>query len=101
MSDKRFHIVCPGCNGQLVIDAATGEIISHKKAKEPIAGGKNLEGLFQEMRDSRSRAESVFEKEKAAMKDRDRLLAEKFEEAMKRAEEEDDGLPPPRPFDLD
>ncbi len=35
------------------------------------------------------------------MKDRDRLLEEKFEEAKKRADEADDGKPPPRPFDFD
>jgi hypothetical protein len=33
--------------------------------------------------------------------DRDRLLQEKFEEAMKHAEDADDGTPPPRPFDFD
>ncbi len=40
-------------------------------------------------------------REMAALKDRDRLLEEKFEEALKRAEEEPDDAPPPRPFDLD
>jgi hypothetical protein len=101
MSGQRFHITCPGCSAEIVVDAATGEILTHKKVKEPLAGGRDLDGLFQEMKDSRSRAESLFEKEKQALKDRERLLAEKFDEAMKRAEEDDDGSPPPRPFDLD
>ena len=35
------------------------------------------------------------------MKDRSRLLDEKFEEALRRAEEEPADVPPPRPFDLD
>ena len=43
----------------------------------------------------------MFEREVAAHKDRDRLLKEKFDEAMKRAEDADDGTPPPRPFDFD
>jgi hypothetical protein len=37
----------------------------------------------------------------AAMKDRDRLLEEKFKQALERAKEEPDDVPPPRPFDLD
>ncbi len=35
------------------------------------------------------------------MKDRDRLLEEKFQEALKRAEEEPDDERPLRPIDLD
>ena len=46
-------------------------------------------------------AEETFEREVAAMKDRDRLLEEKFREALKRAEEEPEDVPPPRPWDLD
>ena len=45
-------------------------------------------------------AERLETLEKAAMADKDRILEEKFREAMKRAEEEPD-LPPKRPFDMD
>ena len=53
------------------------------------------------MDSQRTRAEEVFERERAAQKDRSRLLEEKFEEAFRRASEDDDDTPPPRPFDLD
>ena len=43
----------------------------------------------------------VFEREMSAMKDRDRLLEEKFREAVRRAEESPDEGRPKRPFDLD
>ena len=46
-------------------------------------------------------ADEIFEREKAALKDRDRLMDEKFKEAVKRAEEEPDTGRPVRPFDLD
>ena len=49
----------------------------------------------------KAEAEEVFEREVAAMKDRDRLLEEKFQQALKRAEEEADDEPLKRPIDLD
>lgn len=102
MSDEgKLTLRCPECNADLVVDATTGEILFHKKAKEPLAGGKDFDSLLEGLDDDKSRAEEIFEREKAAMKDRDRLLEEKFEEAMRRAEEEPDEEPPPRPFDLD
>lgn len=97
----RLLIDCPGCHAQLVVDRATGEILSHKAPRSAPAGGKTLEGLFDEMKAGKERAEDLFEQERAAQKDRDRLLAEKFEEALKRAENEPDETPPVRPFDLD
>ena len=102
MADTRsLRVVCPECSADLVIDAATGEILHHKKAKLPIAGGKSFDALMQGLEDDRSRAEEIFEREREAMKDRDRLLAERFEEAMKNAGDLDDVTPPRRPFDLD
>jgi hypothetical protein len=85
----------------MVIDTATGQILSHKKAKQPIAGGKDLDALLKGLDDDKAKAEDIFQREVAAMKDRDRLLEEKFREAMRRAEEEPDEGPPRRPFDLD
>jgi hypothetical protein len=100
-SPKRHILRCPDCQSELVVDAATGEILSHKAAKRPPAGGKSFEGLMADLDEQKARAEDLFEKEKAAMKDRDRLLEEKFQEALKRAEEDPDDGPPRRPFDLD
>ena len=97
----RLLLDCPSCHAHLVVDRATGEILSHEVSQAAPAGGKTLEGLFDEMRAGKERAEDLFEQERAAQKDRDRLLAEKFEEALKRAESEPDDTPPLRPFDLD
>ena len=84
-----------------MIDAATGEVISHRAIKKPPAEGKDMETLLAELDQEKAEAESVFEREMAAMEDRDRLLEEKFEQALKRAEEEPDDGPIPRPIDLD
>lgn len=102
MSKKdRLSLRCPECSAELVVDAATGEILFHKRAKEAPAGGKDFDALLEGLKHERSRADEIFEREKAALKDRDRLLEEKFQEALRRAEEEPDEGPPRRPFDLD
>lgn len=101
MSKKRFILTCPDCKADLVIDAATGEILAHRAAKRAPAGGKDLDSLFADLDQEKARAEDVFERERAALKDHDRLLEEKFDEALRRAEEEPDDEPPVRPWDLD
>jgi hypothetical protein len=98
---RKLTVRCPECSSDLVIDAATGEVLSHRKAKQPPAGGKDFDALLKGLDEDKSRAENVFEREVAALKDRDRLLEEKFREAMRRAEEEPDEGRPVRPFDLD
>jgi hypothetical protein len=101
MPAKRLQVRCPECDSDLVIDAETGQVLSHRRAKQPLAGGKDFDSLLRGLDENRARAEAVFEQEKAAMKDRSRLLEEKFDEALRRAEEEPADVPPPRPFDLD
>jgi hypothetical protein len=98
---RNFSFRCPECDGHLVIDSATGEVLAHRPAKKPLAGGKDFDTLLQDLDKDKAEAEEVFEREVAAMKDRDRLLEEKFQQALKRAEEETDDGPFPRPIDLD
>lgn len=97
----KLTLRCPECGSDLVVDAATGAVLSHRKPKQPPAGGKDFDSLLKGLDEEKSRAEDVFQREVAAMKDRDRLLEEKFREAMRRAEEEPDEGPPRRPFDFD
>ncbi len=99
--NRKLTVRCPDCNSDLVIDAATGQILSHRKAKQLPAGGKDFDALLKGLDDDKERAEDIFQREVAAIKDRDRLLEEKFREAMRRAEEEPDEGPPRRPFDFD
>ena len=102
MADTRkLTVRCPECSSDLVVDAATGEVLSHRKPKAPLAGGKDFDSLFKELDEGKAKAQDVFDRELAAFDDRDRLLDEKFKEALRRAEEEPDEGPPKRPFDLD
>lgn len=97
---QKLSVVCPDCGAEIVVDAATGTVLSHRAPKAPPAGGKDFDALLAGLDEGKARAEELFERERTAFADRDRLLEEKFKEAMKRAEEEPD-LPPKRPFDLD
>lgn len=92
---------CPDCGLHMVVDATTGEVLQHRKTRQPPAGGKDFDALLEDLDREKEDAEKIFAREFAAMKDRDRLLDEKFKKALERAEEEPDDQPPPRPFDLD
>lgn len=98
---RKLTVRCPDCGSDLTVDAATGEVLAHRKPKEPLAGGKDFDSLLAGLDAEKARAEELFEREKAAMADRERLLEEKFQEALKRAEEDPDDGPPKRPWDLD
>lgn len=97
---EKLTVACPECGAEIVVDGATGAVLSHRAPKAAPAGGKDFDALLKGLDEGKARAEELFERERAAFADRDRLLEEKFKEAMKRAEEEP-GLPPKRPFDLD
>ena len=96
----RHPIRCPECGSELVVDAATGEILSHRAPKTPLGGGKSFDSLFADLEAQKATAEDRFEREKAAHADRSRLLEEKFQEALKRADETPDEAVR-RPFDDD
>ncbi len=101
MASERWTVRCPDCDCELVIDRLTGEVLLHKSAKKPIAGGRSMDDLMSEMEAGKERAEDIFSQEMAAHEDRDRILQDRFEEALKRAEETPDEEIGPRPIDLD
>ncbi len=94
-------VSCPECGADLTIDLATGQVLFHKAAERQPAGGKDFDELLAGLDESKQRAAAVFEREVSALKDHDRLMEEKFREALRRAEEEPDEEPPLRPWDLD
>src|SRR3954465_5968190 len=100
-AERRLHVRCPDCDTERVAAATTGEVIGHRAGKRPLAGGKDFDSLMRGLDEGKAHAEAVFEQEKSALKDRSRLLDAKFEEALRRAEEEPADTPPPSPFDAD
>jgi len=97
----KLTLRCPDCNSHLVVDAATGEVLFHQSPEAPPAEGRDLASLLDDLDQQKEQAEEIFAREMDALKDRDRLLEDKFAEALKRAEDEPDDGPPVRPFDLD
>jgi len=94
---EKFSIICPCCEAVLVIDAQTGAILSHEEKKKVLGSFEDLKGELGKQKELR---DQLFSQEMSSMKDRERLLDEKFKEAMKRAEGEKD-VPYRNPLDLD
>ena len=94
-------VTCPDCGAEIAIDVATGAVLHHRPARRERDTEKDFDALLSGLDESKARAEDVFAREMSAHKDRDRLMEEKFREAMRRAEEEPDDEPVLRPWDLD
>lgn len=98
MADStQFTILCPCCEATLLIDAQTGAIISHEEKAKPLA---SFEEMAKGMEKQKQVREQLFAQELGSMKDRERILEEKFRDAMKRAEKDKD-KPMINPLDLD
>ena len=93
----RWTVLCPCCEASIVVDAQTGAIISHQEKAKPLA---SFEEMAKQMEQKKQLREQVFSQELGSLKDRERILEEKFREAFKRAESEKD-KPYINPLDID
>jgi uncharacterized Zn finger protein (UPF0148 family) len=90
MSDRnRFTIICPCCEATLTIDAQTGAILSTEEKEKPMA---SFDDMVKDLDKQKQTREQIFSQELSSMKDRGRLLEEKFQEARKRAEKDKDKI---------
>lgn len=94
---ERYAITCPCCEATLTVDANTGALIAHEEKKKVLGSFEDLKG---EMGKQKELREQIFAQEMSSMKDRERLLEEKFKEALKRADTTSD-QPYRNPLDLD
>jgi uncharacterized Zn finger protein (UPF0148 family) len=85
--NARFTVICPCCEATLVVDAQTGALISHEEKAKPVA---SFEAMAKDLERQKQTREQIFAQEMGSLKDRERLLEEKFREAMKRAEKDKD-----------
>ena len=83
----------------LVIDAATGLLVSHTPAPRKRMF-EDLETAAQAMRDQNERKESLFRQTVEAEKNKEDLFEKKFAEALRKAKDAPEGKPL-REFDLD
>lgn len=93
----KFSIVCPCCEATITVDAMTGAVLSHEEKKKVLGSFDELKGELSKQKDLR---DQLFAQEMASMKDRERLLEEKFQEALKKADRTSKD-PFKNPLDLD
>ena len=94
---EKFNLICPCCEAALTIDAGTGAILAHEEKKKPVASFDALKDELSKQKDLR---EQLFSQEMSSMKDRERILEEKFQEALKKADTRS-GEPFRNPLDMD
>ena len=94
---SKFTIICPFCDATLTVDSQTGALLAHEEKAKPIA---SFDEMVKGLDKQKQVREQIFAQELSSMKDRDRILEEKFNEAMKRAEKDKD-KPYRNPLDLD
>jgi uncharacterized Zn finger protein (UPF0148 family) len=94
---EKFSVICPCCEATLTIDSQTGSILAHEEKKKVHGSFEDLKGELDKQKQLR---EQLFAQEMSSMKDRERLLEEKFQEALKRADTDSD-KPYKNPLDLD
>lgn len=99
--DQRLNIRCPDCGSDITVDLTSGQVVFHTAKHQTSAAGKDFDRLLAGLDESKARADEVFQREMAALEDQDRLMEEKFREAMRRSKEEPEQDPPIRPWDLD
>ncbi len=93
----RFTIICPCCDATLTVDAQTGALIAHEAKAKPIA---SFEEMAKGMERQKQTRDQIFAQELDSQKDRERILEDKFREALKRAEKDKD-IPYRNPLDID
>lgn len=96
---ETFQVPCPDCGAMILIDAATGLVISHTPAPRKKMF-EDLETAAKAMREHDERKESIFRQSVDAEKNKEDLFDKKFAEALKKAKDAPAGKPL-REFDLD
>lgn len=93
---EKFSITCPCCEAAIIIDAPTGAILAHEEKGKKTGSFEDLKNNLVKQKEQR---ENIFAQEMSSQKDRQRILEEKFQEALKRADTDSD-KPFRNPLDL-
>ncbi len=94
---KKFSIICPCCEAAITVDAQTGAILAHEEKAKKLGSFEDLKSDLDRQKEVR---ENIFAQEMSSQKDRSRILEEKFQEALKRADTDSD-KPFRNPLDLE
>ena len=92
------RVTCPCCGNAMVVDGASGEVLSEDRPKTKPA--VSFEDAVGEVRAGAQRRQDAFDKAFDRTRRLDDLLDKKFEEAKRKAKENPDAKPT-NPFDLE
>ncbi|HUX65993.1 MAG TPA: hypothetical protein VMV31_00735 [Terriglobales bacterium] len=93
-----LEVRCPDCGSQLRIDAETGLVLHHQPTRPRDV---NLDRAHEQLRRQQEQRDRRFQESVEAEKRRDDLLARKFDQSLRRVQDNPDEPPPLRDFDLD
>ena len=99
MSEMKIETRCPCCQTRMIVDGATGAVIWHDIQK-PEKGFPSMEEMIRGLDSRKKEVEEKISQESRALKDRSRILEEKFRESLRHLDKDDD-VRPIRPIDLD
>lgn len=94
--EDRIQVLCPCCNNRMVVDVATGEVLSEERPKKP---ARSFEDALSDVRAGSEKRENAFSKAFEKTRHLEDVLEKKFEEARKKTK--DDSSRPHNPLDLD
>lgn len=97
MSGK-VQVDCPCCKTKLVVDVATGVVLSEERPKTDLSA--TFDQAMTDVKSGAARREDAFSKAFDRTKNLDDLLQKKFDEARRKAASEP-GTKPKNPLDLD
>jgi hypothetical protein len=100
MSDEAFEVSCPDCGAMIKVDPVTRAIIAHTPAPRKRMF-EDFTDAAKALREADARRDSIFAQSVDAQKNKDDLMAKKFDEAVKKAKQTPMSERPLRDFDLD
>ncbi|HXN06591.1 MAG TPA: hypothetical protein VN944_05955 [Nitrospiria bacterium] len=99
MDARDFEVECPCCQATIWVDRLTGRVSRHEKASQE-KKIPSMEEMIRKLSKEKAAIEEKVERESKALKERSRILEEKFQESLKKIDPSD-VRPPIRPFDFD
>jgi hypothetical protein len=99
VDEAKIETQCPSCQSRLIIDRTTGSVLWHE-SKKPDKGLPSMSEMIKNLDSRKKEVEEKIISEGKALKERSRVLEEKFKESMKRLDPNED-IRPIRPIDLD
>jgi hypothetical protein len=94
----KVQVDCPCCKTKLVVDVATGVVLSEERPKTDLSA--TFDQAMTDVKSGAARREDAFSKAFDRTKNLDDLLQKKFDEARRKAASEPD-TKPKNPLDLD